>query len=169
MDCANHCGEQIRKTRPEDHVDPDEFEYVHEGGNPVCDGLLVATPPGPPRFAHIVIGCGGDGSGSLLDRAGLTIEGVYSGYEPAWRASSIGDQELHSFTVATVNEETREVPWQEIPGVPADGYGPAEAWCHLEGDGPSGCVNGPAAHRAHATCQQRDAAATGGEVTRSDA
>ena len=41
---------------------------------------------------------------------------------------------------------------------------PAEAWCRLEGGGPSGCVNGPAAHRAHATCQRRDEAATGGPV-----
>lgn len=67
-------------------------------------------------IVHIVIGCAGDGSGSLLDKAGVSIEGVYSSYEAAYRASSIGDQEVHSFTVAeSPDDDTRELPWRELP------------------------------------------------------
>lgn len=77
------------------------------------------------RLVHVVISCGGDGTGSLLDEAGLEIDGVYLSYEDAWRASSSGDQELHSFLVASLlNGETREVPWREVPGIPTAGYGP---------------------------------------------
>lgn len=72
-------------------------------------------------IVHIVIGCGGDGSGGLVSNAGLEIEGVYSSYEDAYRASSGGDQEVYSFTVAeSLGGDTRELPWNELPGQPAE-------------------------------------------------
>jgi hypothetical protein len=72
-------------------------------------------------IVHVVIGCGGTGDGSLIDEAGLVIEGVWSDYEDAYRASSVGDQEVHSFTVAgSLEGDTREIPWQEVPGVGGD-------------------------------------------------
>jgi hypothetical protein len=43
-ECANRCGHQVRPTGPEDSVDPAEFPYVHDNGNPVCGIILTAEP-----------------------------------------------------------------------------------------------------------------------------
>jgi hypothetical protein len=31
------CGELIRPPRPGDGIDPRDFDWVHGGGNPLCD------------------------------------------------------------------------------------------------------------------------------------
>lgn len=47
MNCAD-CGQPIRPTREDDGIGQYdsryEFEYVHEDGNPVCDGTFTARP-----------------------------------------------------------------------------------------------------------------------------
>ncbi len=51
MNCRN-CGEEIRRTRPEDGIDPRDYEWVHvypasgssEIANPICDMTLTAEP-----------------------------------------------------------------------------------------------------------------------------
>jgi len=47
MNCAD-CGQPIRPTREDDGISQYggryEFDYVHEDGNPVCDGLFTARP-----------------------------------------------------------------------------------------------------------------------------
>jgi hypothetical protein len=45
MDCVN-CGEPIRHTEATDHVEPRDFRWVHEDGNPICGMTLVASPGG---------------------------------------------------------------------------------------------------------------------------
>jgi hypothetical protein len=42
--CIN-CGEPIRPLDPEhDGVDPRDFDWVHDGGNPYCDWRPTAQP-----------------------------------------------------------------------------------------------------------------------------
>jgi len=43
--CVN-CDEPIRRTEASDRVDPRDYGWVHEGGNPICDMTLVASPGG---------------------------------------------------------------------------------------------------------------------------
>ena len=43
MQCANQCGEEIRRAEPGESPDSD-FEWVHVSGNPYCDLVPVATP-----------------------------------------------------------------------------------------------------------------------------
>jgi hypothetical protein len=49
MKCAS-CGQPIRETEPRDGIEAHdgeyEFRYVHEDGNPVCDGMFQASPGG---------------------------------------------------------------------------------------------------------------------------
>lgn len=47
MNCAD-CGRPIRPTEERDGIEKHdgryEFEYVHDDGNPVCDGTFAARP-----------------------------------------------------------------------------------------------------------------------------
>jgi hypothetical protein len=38
------CGEPVRPLRPEDGLDPRDFDWTHEDGNPICDGPPTAMP-----------------------------------------------------------------------------------------------------------------------------
>jgi len=49
---------------------------------------------------HIVIAEGGTGDHGLLDKAGLKIEAVFAHREDAERHSTMGDMEVHTWTVA---------------------------------------------------------------------
>ena len=53
--CVN-CGEPIRRTEETDRIDPRDYEWVHEGGNPICDLTLVASPGGDGYGPAPVIG-----------------------------------------------------------------------------------------------------------------
>lgn len=44
QECANRCGEAIRRVTPEDGLDARDFSWVHVSGNPYCDLVPVATP-----------------------------------------------------------------------------------------------------------------------------
>jgi hypothetical protein len=60
---------------------------------------------------HIVIGQGGSNDGSLLDRAGLSIDYVSFDKEDAYRYSTMGDMEVHTWTVAeSEGDDSEEVP-----------------------------------------------------------
>ena len=41
---CSYCGEPVRRTEPGDHIDPAEYEWVHEDGNPICPITAVAAP-----------------------------------------------------------------------------------------------------------------------------
>jgi hypothetical protein len=41
---CSYCGEPLRRTEPGDGIDPDEYEWVHEDGNPICPIPAVAAP-----------------------------------------------------------------------------------------------------------------------------
>jgi hypothetical protein len=60
---------------------------------------------------HVVIGQGGFNDGSLLDRAGLHIDAVFARREDAERYSTMGDMEVHTWTVAAAwGDDSAEVP-----------------------------------------------------------
>lgn len=63
---------------------------------------------------HVVIGEGGFNDGSLLDRAGLHIDGVFARREDADRHSTMGDMEVHTWTVAAAEGDVSE----EVPPSP---------------------------------------------------
>jgi hypothetical protein len=75
MNCANGCGQEVRETEPRDGIEMHdgeyEFRWVHEDGNPVCDGMFTATPGGdgygPAPVIGYLIG------GVLYDPADVTI------------------------------------------------------------------------------------------------
>lgn len=41
---CTYCGDPIRRTEPRDRIDPDEYEWVHDGGGPICGIPAVAAP-----------------------------------------------------------------------------------------------------------------------------
>jgi hypothetical protein len=41
---CSYCGDPIRRTTAEDGIDPGEYEWVHEDGNPICPIPAVASP-----------------------------------------------------------------------------------------------------------------------------
>ena len=54
-ECVN-CGEPIRRTEAADRVDLRDYAWVHEGGNPICDLTMVASPGGDGYGPAPVIG-----------------------------------------------------------------------------------------------------------------
>ena len=55
MNCVN-CWEPIRRTETSDRVDPGEYGWVHEDGNPICDLTFVASPGGDGNGPAPVVG-----------------------------------------------------------------------------------------------------------------
>ena len=54
-ECVN-CGEPIRRTEAADRVDPRDYAWVHEDGNPICDLTMVASPGGDGYGPAPVVG-----------------------------------------------------------------------------------------------------------------
>jgi hypothetical protein len=60
---------------------------------------------------HIVIAEGGTGDHGLLDKAALKIEAVFARREDAERYSTMGDMEVHTWTVAeSYDDDSEEAP-----------------------------------------------------------